>query len=174
MYSRTSFIYKYKTSTLAPFVKPCNVHNLAVQNIFYLQMYVESDFQGWPNNLWWSNLCNIDHGLHQQQQHWSSTPNPQSAKVERTKKFSRRRQQLLSNALFSVGPILVIECKNDWRSFLRNCNIANLRSLAIVILHFFMARIRRKWLHASVTRWLHNDFIFDQLQLAQCIRRLPK
>ena len=104
----------------------------------------------------------------------SSTPNPQSAKVERTKKFSRRRQQLLSNALFSVGPILVIECKNDWRSFLRNCNIANLRSLAIVIVHFFMARIRRKWLHASVTRWLHNDFIFDQLQLAQCIRRLPK
>ena len=44
MYSITSFIYKYKTSTLNPLVKPCYVLNLAVQNIFYIQSYVESTF----------------------------------------------------------------------------------------------------------------------------------
>ena len=37
-----SFIYKYKTSTLTPFVKPRNVFKLAVQNDFYIQSYVES------------------------------------------------------------------------------------------------------------------------------------
>ena len=44
LYSRTSFIYKYKTSTLTPFVKPCDVLNLAIQNLFYTQLYVESTF----------------------------------------------------------------------------------------------------------------------------------
>ena len=39
-----SFIYKYKTSTLTPFVKPHNVLNLAVQKIFYVQLYMESAF----------------------------------------------------------------------------------------------------------------------------------
>ena len=39
-----SFIYKYKTSTLTPFVKPCDILNLAIQNIFYTQLYVESAF----------------------------------------------------------------------------------------------------------------------------------
>ena len=34
LYSRMSFIYKYKTSTFTPFVKPCNMLNLAVWNIF--------------------------------------------------------------------------------------------------------------------------------------------
>ena len=44
LYSRMSFIYKYKTSTLTPFVKPHNVLNLAVQKIFYVQLYMESAF----------------------------------------------------------------------------------------------------------------------------------
>ena len=44
LYSRMSFIYKYKTSTFTPFVKPCNMLNLAVWNIFYVQSYVESAF----------------------------------------------------------------------------------------------------------------------------------
>ena len=39
-----SFIYEYKTSTLTPFVKPHDILNLAVQNIFYVQSYVESAF----------------------------------------------------------------------------------------------------------------------------------
>ena len=39
-----SFIYKYKTSTLNPFVKPRDILNLAIQNIFYIQSYVESTF----------------------------------------------------------------------------------------------------------------------------------
>ena len=39
-----SFIYKYETSTLTPFVKPCDVLNLALQTIFYEQSYVESAF----------------------------------------------------------------------------------------------------------------------------------
>ena len=34
MYSIMSFIYKYETSTLTPFIKPRNILNLAVQNIF--------------------------------------------------------------------------------------------------------------------------------------------
>ena len=38
------FIYKYETSTLTPFVKPHNILNLAAQNIFYVQSYVESNF----------------------------------------------------------------------------------------------------------------------------------
>ena len=44
MYSRMSFIYKYKTSTLTPFVKPCDILNLAIQDIFYIQSFVESTF----------------------------------------------------------------------------------------------------------------------------------
>ena len=37
-------IYKYKTYTLTPFVKPRNILNLAIQNIFYVQFCVESTF----------------------------------------------------------------------------------------------------------------------------------
>ena len=44
MYSRTSFICKYKTSTLTQFLKPCDILNLVVQNVFYVQWYVESEF----------------------------------------------------------------------------------------------------------------------------------
>ena len=40
LYSRMSFIYKYKTSTLTPFVKPCNILNLAKQNVFYVPTIV--------------------------------------------------------------------------------------------------------------------------------------
>ena len=39
-----SFIYKYKTLTLTPFVKPHDMLNLAVWNIFYVQLHVESAF----------------------------------------------------------------------------------------------------------------------------------
>ena len=39
-----SFIYKYETSTLTPFAKPSDILNLAIQNIFYAQSYVESSF----------------------------------------------------------------------------------------------------------------------------------
>ena len=39
-----SFIYKYKTSTLTSFVKPCNVLNLVIQIVVYIQSYVESAF----------------------------------------------------------------------------------------------------------------------------------
>ena len=44
LYSRMSFIYNSKIPTLTPFVKPCNILNLAIQNIFYIQLYVESAF----------------------------------------------------------------------------------------------------------------------------------
>ena len=44
LYSRTSLIYKYETSTITPFVKPCAVLNLDIQIVFYLQSYVESTF----------------------------------------------------------------------------------------------------------------------------------
>ena len=44
LYSRMSCLYKYKTSTLTPFVKPRNTLNLAVQNVFYVKMYAESAF----------------------------------------------------------------------------------------------------------------------------------
>ena len=37
-------IYKYKTSTLTPFVKPRDILNLTVQNVFYIQAYEESIF----------------------------------------------------------------------------------------------------------------------------------
>ena len=50
MYSRMSFIYKDKTSTLTPFVKPHNVLNLVVLNIFYIQSYVESAFTNNPES----------------------------------------------------------------------------------------------------------------------------
>ena len=45
-----SFIYKYETYTLTPFVKPPNILNLATQNKFYIKLYVESTFtiQGRP------------------------------------------------------------------------------------------------------------------------------
>ena len=39
-----SFIYQYETSTLTPFVKPCNILNLAIQNICYVQSFMESAF----------------------------------------------------------------------------------------------------------------------------------
>ena len=39
-----SFIDKYETSTLTPFVKPHNILNLAIPNIFYIQLYMESAF----------------------------------------------------------------------------------------------------------------------------------
>ena len=39
-----SFIYKYETSTLTCFGKAGNVLNLALQNIFYEQLCVESTF----------------------------------------------------------------------------------------------------------------------------------
>ena len=35
-----SFIYKYKTFTLTYFVKPRNILNLAILNVFYIQLYV--------------------------------------------------------------------------------------------------------------------------------------
>ena len=44
LYSRTSFIYKFKTSTLTPIVKPRNVLNLAIQKVFYIQLCMESAF----------------------------------------------------------------------------------------------------------------------------------
>ena len=50
MYSRTSFIYKYETSTLTPFVKPSNILNIAIQNVFYVQSYVESAFMYNPRS----------------------------------------------------------------------------------------------------------------------------
>ena len=36
--------FKYETSTPTPFVKPRDVLNLAVQNVFYMQSFVESAF----------------------------------------------------------------------------------------------------------------------------------
>ena len=39
-----SFIHKYESFTLTPFVKPHNILNLAEQNIFYVQLYMESAF----------------------------------------------------------------------------------------------------------------------------------
>ena len=53
MYSRRSFIYKYDTSTLTPFVKQCNILNLAVLKVFYIQLYVESTFK---YNPWLTNI----------------------------------------------------------------------------------------------------------------------
>ena len=44
LYSRMPFIYKYETATLNPFVKPSNILKLAIQNIFYVQLYMESAF----------------------------------------------------------------------------------------------------------------------------------
>ena len=41
---KMSFIYKYITSAFNPFVKPCDILNLAVWNIFYIQLYMESTF----------------------------------------------------------------------------------------------------------------------------------
>ena len=38
------FIYKYETSTLTTFVKPSDILNLAIQNVFYVQSYMESAF----------------------------------------------------------------------------------------------------------------------------------
>ena len=55
-----SFICKFKTSTITAFVKPCNVLNLAVWKVFYVQLYVESAFtiQGRPKNSL-SVMCNL-------------------------------------------------------------------------------------------------------------------
>ena len=39
-----SFIYKYKTSTLTPFVKPHDVLNLAEQIVFNVLLLLESAF----------------------------------------------------------------------------------------------------------------------------------
>ena len=50
LYSRKSFIYKYKTFTLTPFVKPQDILNLTIQNIFYIQLYVESAFMNNPGS----------------------------------------------------------------------------------------------------------------------------
>ena len=44
LYSRMSLIYKYETSTLTPLVKLCDILNLALQNVFHAQSYVESAF----------------------------------------------------------------------------------------------------------------------------------
>ena len=45
-----SFIYKYKTSTLTPFVKPHDILKLAVQNVFYIKLDVESVFMYNPGS----------------------------------------------------------------------------------------------------------------------------
>ena len=45
-----SFIYKYKTSTLTPLVKPLDILNLAVPKIFYIQSYMESTFMYNPGS----------------------------------------------------------------------------------------------------------------------------
>ena len=45
-----SFFCKYKTSTLTPFVKPHDILNLAVQNAFYIQTFVESAFMNNPGS----------------------------------------------------------------------------------------------------------------------------
>ena len=50
LYSRMSFIFMYETSTLTPFVKPCDILNLAIRNIFYIQLYVESAFMYNPGS----------------------------------------------------------------------------------------------------------------------------
>ena len=44
MYTRLSFIYKYETSALTPFVKPHDELNLAAQ--FYLQSGIDSKMNG--------------------------------------------------------------------------------------------------------------------------------
>ena len=64
LYSRMSFNYKYKTSPLTPFGKPCDIINLTIQKVFYIQLYVESTFtyypvyvqMGWP----WNSLVQGD------------------------------------------------------------------------------------------------------------------
>ena len=43
-------MYKYETSTLTPFVKPRSILNLAIQNVFYIQSYVESAFMYNPGS----------------------------------------------------------------------------------------------------------------------------
>ena len=45
-----SFIYKHETSTLTPIVKLHDILNLAIQNIFYAQPYVESAFMYNPGS----------------------------------------------------------------------------------------------------------------------------
>ena len=53
-HSRTSFIFKYKTSTLPPLVKPHNILNLAVQNVFYVKSFKESAFLYNTGSTFWS------------------------------------------------------------------------------------------------------------------------
>ena len=48
-----SFIYKYKTLTLTPFVKPHKILKLPVQNIFYIKLYMESAFMYNPGLTIW-------------------------------------------------------------------------------------------------------------------------
>ena len=52
-----SFIYNNKKSTLTPFVKLCDILNLAVQNIFYVQSYVESAFTYNPGSTRWTTTA---------------------------------------------------------------------------------------------------------------------
>ena len=54
LYSRTSFFYKCKTSTLTPFVKPRDILTLGKWNVFYIQLYVEFAFMYNPGST--SNL----------------------------------------------------------------------------------------------------------------------
>ena len=54
LYSRMSFIYKYETSTLSPFVKPCDILNLAVRNVFvhvFTWNPLLRTLWGWPKQL---------------------------------------------------------------------------------------------------------------------------
>ena len=44
------FIYKYKTYTHTPLVKQSSVLNLDIQNVFYIQLYVESAFMSNPGS----------------------------------------------------------------------------------------------------------------------------
>ena len=53
-------LYKCKTPKLTTFVKPFDILNLAVQNIFYRQLYVESAFMynlGLTNHFWKRGSC---------------------------------------------------------------------------------------------------------------------
>jgi len=63
LYSRTSFIYKDKTSTLTPFVKPRDILNLSIQNVFYIQSYVESAFTYNPGSTLNQNTANTSNSF---------------------------------------------------------------------------------------------------------------
>ena len=59
LYSRKSFIFKYKTSTLTPFVNPRVIVNLAIWNVFYVQAYVESAFMYNPGSTFQSKSTQL-------------------------------------------------------------------------------------------------------------------